>query len=87
METETLLPGQPRTRAEGEAYTAALAAFDEAQAALAATPTTELLRKAYQLTHVMDHSSAPRDLRQQRDMIDAEILRRTDHGHSLRTVR
>lgn len=66
-----------------------LRAFDEAQAALAATSTPDLLRKAYTLTHRLDGPWPPecmtvqqfrshqRDLRAQRDMIDAEVLRRT----------
>lgn len=69
-----------------------LAAFDEAQAALAATPTKDLLQLAYRLTHQIDsyHRQAERvagpdrrccgtrisDLRQQRNMIDAELIRR-----------
>lgn len=59
-----------------------LEAFDAAQAALAATTTPELLTKAYALTHKM-HSAEPRvrhELRQSRDMITAELIRRAGAG-------
>lgn len=56
----------------------------EAQAALRATPTDELLRSAYLLTHRMDDAARLQnttdpgaDLRAQRDLIDAELERRT----------
>jgi hypothetical protein len=86
---------------ETNTYAERLAAFDEAQAALAATPTTELLQLAYRLTHQLDAygrrectTRADRqhagtrisDLRQQRDMITAEVLRRAD-GTTLSVVR
>jgi len=54
----------------------------EAQAALAATSTADLLRKAYQLTHRIHAWEAQSfgersvDLRAQRGLIDAEIIRR-----------
>jgi arginyl-tRNA synthetase len=74
------------------AYDEALAAFDEAQAKLAATPTADLLVRAYELTHKMHgakfsyQAGTVRDLRQMRDMITAEILRRTGDD-TLRVVR
>lgn len=56
----------------------------EAQAALQAATPRELLRKFAQLTHQIDASSKARiaelertaDLRAQRDLIEAELLRR-----------
>lgn len=66
---------------------------DEAATALALTPTAALLRAAYALTHRIheaEHKPADHDvlvflairdelanLRAQRDLIDAEVLRRT----------
>lgn len=65
-------------------------AEDQAAQALAGTPTPQLLRAAYALTHRIHDgcpdsvSTHPRgradymaDLRAQRDLIDAEVLRRT----------
>lgn len=63
---------------------ASLAAFDAAQAQLAKTSTTDLLRAAYALTHRIhetisaERDRSYRDLRAQRDMIEAEIIRRAD---------
>lgn len=76
------------TRAATEAR---LAAQQDAAEALAATSTTELLRKAYALTHRIHEATATvrrttgphparqteADLRAARDLIDAELLRRT----------
>lgn len=55
-----------------------------ADALLRATDTAELLTKAYALTHRM-HMRKPRtaehvELRAQRDLISAEIIRRTTEG-------
>lgn len=76
------LPGSP----------AAESAAIDARIALAATPTTALMRAAYALTHQihstqMGEGGTPKDrgiraatvagLRAQRDLIDAEVLRRT----------
>lgn len=40
-------------------------------------PTLDLLRAAYSLTHQIETSQFAADLRAQRDLIDAEVLRRT----------
>jgi hypothetical protein len=89
---------------ETTTYAERLAAFDEAQAKLAATTTVDLLSAAYQLTHRMESLQSTLDrgvlnaaerkplrtrqaeLRQQRDMITAEVLRRAD-GTALSVVR
>lgn len=58
-------------------------AEEQAQAALAATPTADLLTKAFALTHQMHESDRDRSKiqherqRGMRDLIQAEILRRT----------
>jgi hypothetical protein len=54
----------------------------EAAAALAATSTTDLLTKAYQVTHAMHaiagvNEGEASNLRAARDLITAEVLRRT----------
>lgn len=52
-------------------------------AALSSTTTPALLRAAYSLTHQIDHAAKAKDktkadrLRQQRKIIEREILRRT----------
>lgn len=55
------------------------AAQRKAQELLQSTPAAELLRKAHQLTHAV-HASASiavaQGFRAQRDLIDAELLRR-----------
>lgn len=58
------------TAAETEAAT---------KAALRASSTKALLRNAYALTHQMKGATSARraDLRAQRDLIDAEVIRRT----------
>lgn len=57
----------------------------EAQAALRAADVSTLLTKAYQLTHKIHHHEQQRldtsdllDLRAQRDLITAEIVRRDE---------
>ena len=72
---------------ETETRPESLAAFDAAQALLAAMPTAELLTAAYALTHRMgDTAKDVRGLRQQRDMITAEVLRRTGTEPRVLTV-
>lgn len=65
------------------------AAIEEARGVLAATPTADLLTKAYAFTHQIDRLERldrsdrtvdPDDVRAMRDLITAEVIRRTG-GH------
>lgn len=59
------------------------AAQQQADARLRRMPIDGLLRAAYALTHRMHATTdlnASADLRAQRDLIDAEIVRRTTEG-------